>query len=159
MLPDITESELDIFNAQHPEGAHKALLRMRRVFSKRSAAHLRSQRIYTLCYHLFGSVAAILSVTLAALDPCANASYIFGVALTIAILTTGLNFFGIESRMQKHDMAKSQYDSLALEIEKHMLTSSDLMKEAVNVERSMFDRAKMIAVIEPDLSLCCLPKG
>ena len=37
-------------------------------------------------------------------------------------------------------------------------TSSNLLADAVIVERSMFDRAKMIAVIEPDLSLCCLNK-
>ena len=117
-----------------------------------------TMRVYEICYHFCGGVAVILSVVLGAIDACENSDLIFAMALTIAVLTTALNFFGIESRMQKHDMSRNQYNSLALEIEKHMMTSTNLQKGAVILERSMFDRAKMIAVIEPDLSLCCIKR-
>ncbi len=156
MLPDLTASEMEILSPLNPEGAHKALLAMRTVFHQRSTAHLASTRIFSVFYHFFGAVASLLSVVLGSLDTCANSRLIFGMALTIAILTTVLNFFGIEGRMQKHNLAKNQYDSLGLEIEKHMMTSQNAVSDAVSLERSIFDRAKMIAIIEPDLSLCCL---
>lgn len=156
MLPSATSSELDTFNVDLEDGPVLALKRMRQEFAHRAKSHLRYARCYRLAYHTFGSLAVFAAVILSSVDGCAYPDAVFALGLTVALLTTALNFFGVETRLQKHDASKSQYESLELEIEKFLLTSHKIASGAAQVERSMFDRVKMIAQNEPDLSLCCL---
>lgn len=156
MLTSVTESELDGMRIDAPDGPINALKRMRKDFMDKARAHQKYARVYQVAYFSLGGVAVMLAVVMGAVDGCEHPDVVLGMSLTIACLTTGLNFFNIETRLQKHDASKGHYESLELEIEKFLLTSLCTHDEAKLVERSMFDRLKMIAASEPDLSMCCL---
>lgn len=156
MLPDVDVDQLDAFAEDGDLGPLDALKTFRIAYQKKSHAHQAYVRMYALVYYIFGGVAVIMAVVLNSVDGCEDPDLLMAMSLSVAILTTVLNFFGIEKRLERHDAAKNQYENLQMEIEKFLLTSKRLRSNAEQLERSCFDRFKMIAQNEPDLSLCCL---
>lgn len=156
MLDDISESQLAGLTLEARDGPAHALRAMRRIFREKAHAHGRTARFYQVPYTVGGGLALLLAVVLGQVDSCENAELAMVLSLSVALLTTALNFLGIESRLQRHSSSKSQYESLELDLEKFFLTSKFDIDKARDLERSCFDRMKMISAVEPDLSLCCL---
>ena len=155
MLPETTTSELDALGKDE-DGAHKVLTKFRDLYQKRSEAHLRYARTYMIVYHAFGGIAVLTAVIISSVDGCAHPDAVLALGMTVAMLTTALNFFGVESRLQKHDTAKRQYELLSMDIEKWLLMSDHLRDSAEDLERACFNKQRIISHAEPDLSLCCI---
>lgn len=153
MLPDITTEELHEL-ADDTKGAVHALDKFREYFNRRAHAHQSYTRAYQVTYHLFGGIAVVVAVVIGNVNGCTHPDTVLALGMTVAILTTILNFFGIESRMQRHGTAKRQYELLSMDIEKWMLTSK--REDPEMLERACFDKLRIITSEEPDLSICCI---
>jgi len=79
-------------------------------------------------------------------------------ALLIAALNALLSFTGMEARVQRHETAYRQYESLGNEIEKAIVTENlrgDDGSALRDLEKVVFERHDVVAANEPPISRCC----
>ena len=150
----LTDDELDL-----PQGeTYDVIRRLHQKFRTKIMQHSKHYKCYQAIYYLAGGLAVVLSVIVGSLDPCSNEEVLPVLALTVACLTTCLNFFGIEGRVQRHDTASKQFVSLCLSIERFALGRVKTLTMAERLEESLLDRYKLVNAAEPDTSDCLTKK-
>lgn len=146
----LTDVELDL-----PQGdTYDVIRRLHYKFRLKIEQHSRHYKCYQAIYYLAGGLAVILSVIVGGMSPCENEEVLPVLALTVACLTTCLNFFGIEGRVQRHDTAAKQFVALCLSIERFSLGRIKTVPMAERLEESLLDRYKLVNAAEPDTSDC-----
>ena len=158
MLDELnSETLLHLVDAKNKD-ATQTIMQMRRVFSQRARVHDNHRSVYQALYHLFGGLSVVLAVVVSGVDGCDNETTVVVLSLSVACLTTILNFFGIEGRIQRHDTTSKQYQGLCLELERFLLTNEEAVADdpegARQLERKVFDRYAMVSAGEPSLSPC-----
>lgn len=152
MLLDRTTTAIAELAESDPKGQLDVF---REEFRARARAHLRYERGYRTVYYLCGGVSVLLAVVVGAVDGCANPDLVTAMSVVVALLTTALNFFGIEAKLQQHETSKRQYELLCQDIERWLLSTDRDDETARDLEQSCFSKHRIISQAEPDLSSCC----
>lgn len=140
-------------------GSFDVVTRLHRMFKDKIRTHERHYKAYQVVYYVAGGMAVLLSVIVSSLDGCAESDIVPTLALTVACLTTALNFFGVEGRLQRHNTCAKQYVSLCLGIERFSLSRVKTTAQVLKLEESLLDKYKLIQAAEPDTSGCLTKKA
>lgn len=143
---------------EESEGSLYAVMRIREVFTHKAGEHRTQRSVFNLVYLSLGSLSVVLAVIVGGLSSSTSEPAITVLALTLAALNALLSFTGMESRVQRHETAFHQYESLTNEIEKAVVTENLRGGEAKairDLEKVVFERHDVIAGSEPPISSCC----